>query len=1140
MNRKIGSALVVGAGIGGIRAALDLAEIGYGVTLVDRGPFGGILSRLDRQFPNDGCGMCRMLPLFDRSAGHPVCLRKGLFHENIDVRPGTRVVALAGQAGRFTVTLRRIPTGVDPAACVGCGLCARVCPVEAPADFNAGLSARRAIYLPVPHQIPNAYVVDPAACTRCGACVAACPTGAIDLAAGRYGRFRILVVDDETIVRESVRDTLVEEGFLVEAAASGAAALERLEAERFHLMATDIKMPGMDGVELLQAARARHPELAVVMMTAYATVETAVEALKIGAADYLVKPFDPAALVAMAVKSHEAFQAAEDERLEVGAVVLSGGTGFYEPGRGRNLYGHGRIPHVLTGLEFERLLSGTGPTGGRLVRPADGRPVSRIAWLQCVGSRDLQLGADFCSSICCMASVKEAVMARQAAGGSLEAVVFAMDLRGFGKSHARYLARAQAEDGVRVEHGRIHSVTADPVDGSPVVRVVGEDGALRTEAFDLLVLAAGERPAAEADRLAQAAGLALDDRGFVVLDPFNPVRTAVAGVVAGGAFGGLKDIGESVIHASAAAAEASRVIHAAGGSLALEAGAPAPGRDVGREIPRLLVALCTCQGRLPAAELKALAGRLEGDRRIAQLLPVAALCTADGWQALAEGATSGGANRLLVGACHPHLFARRLRALAGGLGLDPALAEAVPFWEPSAAGEGPFRAAEAQLRMGIGRLFRAEPASAAAVPVVRRALVIGGGIAGMTAALAIADHGYPVVLVERESALGGNLRWLARTADGNDPRALLAETAARLGKHPNVRVLTGGRVLLSRGAVGRFATVVESAAGAETIEHGAAVLATGGREAPTRSYGHGELPGVLTQKALEEGLASGEIDPAALNRVVMIQCVDSREEPRGYCSRICCLSAMKHALHLKEKNPEIDLFVLYRDIMTYGVHERFYTAARRAGVVFIRYAAADKPRVARAPDEGAGSERRLRVAVADPILGRPVAIAADLVVLATGVVPELPAELAGGFGAGIDADGFFAEADPKWRPVDGLRDGVFACGLALGPRTIAETVASAGAAAARALRILARERIAGGLPAAGVRPSLCSLCERCIAACPCGARALDPDGERIVVHAALCQGCGACAAACPNGAAVLEGLRAPQILDTIEAALAAP
>lgn len=1140
MNRKIGSALVVGAGIGGVRAALDLAEIGYGVTLVDRGPFGGILSRLDRQFPNDGCGMCRMLPLFERDAGRSVCLRKGLFHENIDVRPGTRVVAIAGQAGRFTVTLRRTPTGVNPAACVGCGLCARVCPVEAPAEFNAGLSVRRAIYLPVPHQIPNAYVIDPAACTRCGACAAACPTGAIDLAAGPYGGFRILVVDDEAIVRESLRETLAEEGFLVEAAASGPAALERLGAERFHLMATDIKMPGMDGVELLKAARALQPELAVVMMTAYATVETAVEALKIGAADYLVKPFDPAALVAMAVKRTEAYQAAEDEQLEVGAVVLCGGTGFHDPGQGKNPYGYGRIPHVLTGIEFERLLSGTGPTGGKLVRPADGRPVSRIAWLQCVGSRDLQLGADFCSSICCMAAVKEAVMARQAAGDALEAVVFAMDLRAFGKTHARYLKRAETEHGVRFEYGRIHSVTADPVDGSPVVRVVGGDGAARTEVFDLLILAVGERPAAEVDRLAQAAGLTLDDRGFAALDPVNPVRTAVAGVVAGGAFGGLKDIGESVIHASAAAVEASRVIHAAGGGLALEAGTSTPVRDVRRELPRLLVALCTCQGRLPAAALKSLAGRLAGDRRIERLLPVEALCTADGWKTLEEAAAGGGANRLLVGACHPHLFARRLSGLAGRLGLDPALAEAVPFWEPAAEGEAPFRAVEAQLRMGIGRLWRAEPAPAAAVSVVRRALVAGGGIAGMTAALAIADHGYPVVLVEREHALGGNLRWLARTADGSDPRALLAETTARLEKHPNVRVITGGRIRLAQGEIGRFTTVVECASGVETIAHGVVVLATGGREAPTQSYGHGELAGVLTQKELEEGLAAAEIDPAALSAVVMIQCVDSREEPRGFCSRICCTNAMKHALHLKEKNPEIAVFVLYRDIMTYGANERFYTAARRAGVVFIRYAAADKPRVAAAPDAGKGPGGRLRVAVVDPILGRPLEIAADLVVLATGVVSELPADLACDFGAAVDGDGFFAEADAKWRPVDGLRDGVFACGLALGPRSIPEAIASAGAAAARALRVLSREAIPGGSVVAGVRPSLCSLCERCIAACPFGARRLDPDGERIVVHAALCQGCGACAAACPNGAAVLAGLRDPQVLDAIDAAFAAP
>ncbi len=293
MNRKVGTAMVVGAGIAGIRAALDLAEVGYGVTLVERAPhIGGILSQLDYQFPSDHCGMCRMLPLIRRDAASQHCLRRGLFHENIDILLSTEVTAVEGAPGKFRVTLKQQPAWVDPGRCVGCGRCVPVCPVEVRDDFNAGLSRRKAIYLPVPHAIPNAYAIDAAACTRCGACAAVCPTGAIRMPEAERKKFRILVVDDELAVRDSLKEWLEEEGFTVAMAGSGPDALAALDAGTFHLMLLDIKMPGMDGVEVLERAKGMAPALSVVMMTAYATVETAVEAMKIGALDYLIKPFD--------------------------------------------------------------------------------------------------------------------------------------------------------------------------------------------------------------------------------------------------------------------------------------------------------------------------------------------------------------------------------------------------------------------------------------------------------------------------------------------------------------------------------------------------------------------------------------------------------------------------------------------------------------------------------------------------------------------------------------------------------------------------------------------------------------------------------------------------------------------------------
>ena len=576
MKRKVGTAMVVGAGIAGIRAALDLAEYGYGVTLVDRAPhIGGILSQLDYQFPTDHCGMCQMLPLVQRDAAAQHCLRRGLFHENIDILLSTEVTAIEGDPGTFRVTLKQQPSWVDPGRCVGCGRCVPVCPVEVRDGFNAGLATRKAIYLPVPHNTPNAYVVDTAACTRCGACAEVCPTDAIRMPETERKKFRILVVDDELVVRDSLKEWLEEEGYTVAMAASGTDALAVLETGSFHLMLLDVKMPGMDGVEVLELAKSRSPDLTVVMMTAYATVETAVAAMKIGAMDYLIKPFEMDSLLAKVVQVYRQLEAAEARQIETGAVVLCGGTDFYDPAAGKNTFGYRIEPNVLTQVEFERLLSGTGPTGGRLVRLSDGRPVRKIAWIQCVGSRDVQLDADFCSNICCMVSIKEAVLAKERAGGDLETAIFFMDMRTFGKTFQRFRDDAEHHHGVRFERARAHSVVGDP-DGGLRIRWTDPAGACRDEPFDMAVLAVGQRPAHGSADLAGRLELPLNPWGFIAAEPFSLSRTRQPGIFVGGAFGGMKDIGEAVIQASAAAANASRVIHTAGGSLALEESAPKP------------------------------------------------------------------------------------------------------------------------------------------------------------------------------------------------------------------------------------------------------------------------------------------------------------------------------------------------------------------------------------------------------------------------------------------------------------------------------------------------------------------------------------------------------------------------------------
>jgi heterodisulfide reductase subunit A len=401
----------------------------------------------------------------------------------------------------------------------------------------------------------------------------------------------------------------------------------------------------------------------------------------------------------------------------------------------------------------------------------------------------------------------------------------------------------------------------------------------------------------------------------------------------------------------------------------------------------------------------------------------------------------------------------------------------------------------------------------------------------MTSALAIADHGFPVSLVEQSEALGGNLRQLHRTLEGDSPQELLEQTVAKVEKHPNIQLHTKSKVVHSTGYAGHFSTVIEKEDGKpETIEHGVTILATGGREAKPDTYAYGESEAIMTQHELEEKIADGSLAPESLSGVAFIQCVGSREEPRNYCSRICCASSLKNALLFKEKNPDMGVYILYRDLMSFGFMESYYTEARKKGIVFIQYEVDDKPQVAL-------EDGKPRITALDPILGRKVRLEPDVLVLATGIVPNNTEEMSMLFGVETNQDGFYQEAEYKWRPVDFFQEGVFMAGIGHSPRSIAESIATGQAAAQRSLRILSSDRIAAGHIVAEVRHSLCALCERCIEACPYGARKKDEEDGLIVVDELVCQGCGSCAAVCPNSASVLRDFRDQQMFDVIDSAI---
>ena len=1145
MAVKSGSALVIGAGISGIRSAIDLAETGYHVFLVDKAPhIGGILEQLDHQFPSNRCGMCKMLPAAEPDQAIQQCLRRGLFHDNIEVLSASEVTDIAGDTGNFQATLRQLPTLIDPNRCVGCGECAAACPVEVRDEFNAGLSTRKAVYRPAPQALPGTYVIDLGACTHCGQCVPVCPTGAIRMATADREKFRILVVDDELIVRDSLRALLADEGFFADMAESGEAALEKLKADAFHLMLLDIKMPGMEGVDVLKEAVVLQPELQVVMMTAYATIETAVESMKIGAVDYLVKPFEEASLLPQIYRLYEESGDRRERVLDVGAVIIATGCRYFNPSDEKDVFGYGVYPDVITHLEFERLISGTGPCGGQLLRPSDHKPVQKIAWIQCVGSRDLQANADFCSSICCMSALKEAMLARRMSGGAVETVIFYMDMRVFEKPFQQYLDDA-VNSGVKLQRCRVHSVARSDDKASLMIRYVDADGAKESQ-FDLVVLSVGQRPAESAGNLADMMELALNPWGYLTSTQFSLTRTAKPGIFLGGAVSGLTDINDAVIKAGAAACGASQAIHKSGGSLETVDTADTQIGAINREDPRILVVLCTCGDRLASViDMEALLKRIQGDPAVSECLQLDKLCIAEEWTGFLEELKERPANRILLATCTPNAYRHKRHEISQALGLPETAVQIKDIflseWFASeSAGKAQSIAntgyVERCLKLAIAGLKRVDLTPAPKFDVFQSALVIGGGIAGMTAALAIAEHGFKVDLVEKAEQLGGNLNWLSATIDGADVPELLQTTITRVKDNSLIQVHLNSTVAETHGSVGRFHSVVSDGEAEKPLTHGVTILATGGVEAETESHGLGKSPAIMTQKAFEIARRQGEIDPSALSAVAMIQCVDCREAPRNYCSRICCLSTLKHALYLKAQNPDLSIYILYRDMMSQGFYETYYTQARQKGIIFFPYTIDAKPEVITA-EEGDTSAPPLRIMARDPILAQDVEISADLLVLATGISPVLPQELMPQLGAVVDEYGFFKEADFKWRPVESLASGVFACGLALSPRSIDDSMASAEAAAMRAVRMISRQHMSSGWRVAVVRHALCSACQLCIPACPYAARAIDPETGEIVVHVLKCQGCGACAAICPNSATILSSGSELEMFEMIDAAM---
>jgi heterodisulfide reductase subunit A len=828
------------------------------------------------------------------------------------------------------------------------------------------------------------------------------------------------------------------------------------------------------------------------------------------------------------------------DELRVGAVVITPGFECFAADV-KGDYNKRRFRDVVSSIEFERILSASGPYAGHVRRPSDGAEPRRVAFLQCVGSRDVPCRNGYCSAVCCMYAVKEAIIAKEHLR-TVEPTMFFMDVRAYGKDFDKYCERAQKEYGIAFKRARVSDIDREERGGPLTVRYEDETGRVRSEPFDMVVLSVGLEPNDDLRRLAGRLGLRLNEHGFLWTDPWNPTFTSRPGLFVGGAAAGPKDIPETVTQASGAACEAAALLAPARGTLTAKKAFP-PEIDVSGQEPRVGVFVCHCGinigGVVNVPEVMEYAATLGNVAYVEQNLYT---CSTDTQVKITRVIKEQGLNRVVVASCTPRTHEPLFQETVRQAGLNPQFFEMANIRDQCSwvHMQQPRRAtdkAKALVRAAIAKVRMNEPLHERTMPLFHRALVVGGGVAGLTAALKLAEQGYETHLVERQRELGGNFRRVRRLPDGRDPAAWLGDLVGRVEHHPRISVYREAEAKAIDGFVGNFRTTIAHPGGETALEHGVVVVATGGQESRPAEYLHGSRPDVQTQLEFEAWLADGGELPAGAT-VVMIQCVGSREEAHPYCSRLCCTQALKNALAVKALRPDADVYVLYRDMRSYGYAESFYAEAREKGVVFVRYEPEGKPDVS---VDGAG---RLRVRVADPLLGRDLLLHPDRLVLSVRIDPRPDnEELAKKLKVPLNADKFFLEAHMKLRPVDFATDGVYLCGLAHSPKPVDESVTQAAAAAARAGTVLAKDELPLEARVSRVLHELCDGCAYCVEPCPYHAITLIEymrHGEvkkTVEANEALCKGCGVCMATCPKQGIMVSNFRLDQIEAMVNALL---
>jgi heterodisulfide reductase subunit A2 len=999
--KKLGKIIVIGGGIGGIQCALDLAESGFYVHLVEDSPtLGGIMAQLDKTFPTNDCSTCILSPKLVQVAGHP----------NIEILTRSRLLDLDGEPGRFTARIEKRPRYINLEKCIACGQCAEKCPRQVPNEFNAGLGNRKAAFLPFPQAVPLKYALDPEHCLyltqgKCRVCQKICPAQAVE--------------------------------------------------------------------------------------------------------------FD---------------QQPEILTIPAGALVIS--TGFelaLTPEQG--LFGYGRYPNVVTSLQYERMLSATGPYAGHLKRPSDGKTPAKVAWIQCVMSRDASLNRPFCSSVCCLHAAKQAVMTRSHLPET-ETTIYFMDIRAQGKGFDEYIERARHESGVHYRRSLISQVSWNPENDHLIIETFDHsENRKKEEAFDLVVLSSGFRPKKSFTELATRLGIAVTAYGFLKTPFDDPVKTSRPGVFVCGGIETPKDIPETVIQAGAAAAETSILLsEARHEETAQEKIFPENPLD---DVPRVGVLVCHCGTNIAGVvNIPQVLDQVKAMPNVVVASDFLFSCSTETQPRIRELIREHRLNRVVVAACSPKthepLFQNTLRQA----GLNPYLFEMANIrnhcsWVHSKEPTEATQKSIEMIRASVNRAVQLEPLREDAYPVVNRSLVIGGGLAGMTAALTLADQGFPVILVEKESRLGGVAHLLTETLEGDSPARFIRFLQERVQNHPRIETRLGARLISHSGQVGAFAGAIEHGPEVEPVIYGTVIVATGGQPYATREYLYGEDERVCTQVELSRRLSEDPALAGGLKRVVMIQCVGSRNETFPACSRVCCAAAIKNSLRLKELNPKIQIIVLYRDLRTFGFMELYYLKARKAGVLFFRFIPQQDPDVFR-------REGRLIVDFTDRSARQDFRVEPDLLVLSAGIRPsEGSQEIERLLKLPRTQEGFFLEAHVKLRPMDFANPGIFLAGLAHSPGFIKESVIMAKGAAQQAAKILSRKEWSTSAAIAVVDPKRCVSCLVCVRVCPFEAPFINAQHVSEIPPSA-CRGCGICVCECPAQAIALRHYRDEQLNATID------